>query len=109
MPVNDALTWVDVTDFKAGLWDVETPGQLLSVKQAFSVLTDYEPQIEGGLRAFFKGTTIDPTSIGSSSTQVATGVFSRGNATGSAGQGNDQYLATINPANGRAHLYRWNE
>jgi len=106
MPVNTHLTWVEVSDFTSGLWDVESPAELLSDKQAFSVLTDWEPQIEGGLRAFYTGTSLDVSTIGSSSSQVATGIFSRGGAVGTAGQDNDQFLATINPANGRAHLYR---
>lgn len=106
MPVNSHLTWVEVTNFTSGLWDVESPGELLSDKQSFSVLTDWEPQIEGGLRAFYQGTALDVSDIGLTASQIATGIYSRGGAVGTAGQENDQFLSTINPANGRAHLYR---
>lgn len=76
MPVNKHLNWVDLTDFSKGLYDEQSSTkQLLGPSGALVICTDYEPRVEGGLRAFFKGAALTTSGLTSPTTAQCLGIW----------------------------------
>lgn len=109
MPAQSAhLRYIEIKDFSPGLW--ERVDWLMPASGA-QQLTNAYPTEGGGLRAFFKGTTILTTGIVSPSTERVIGLHARGGIPARSGSPTDlvdRYLVTYvsNGATNRPKLYR---
>lgn len=104
-PSNAHLAWQEVRDFTPGLWTVSSH---LMPPNAAQVMTDCYPTAGGGLRAWFKPSSITTSGIANAAQESVVGVFSRGGIGVRAGVGDtsDRYLMTYNSTDGKSRLYR---
>lgn len=107
MPVNTHLQVLEITDFSPGLW--ENADWLMPASGAQEMIDCY-PQPGGGLRAFFKATSLSVSGVADITKERVIGVYS---ASGSAGV--DRYLMTYvfdsgagSGTKARPKLYRMN-
>lgn len=116
MPPSSHLEFFEITDFTPGLQgEDQLPGttavdkRLLLPTNAAVVMNDCEPRPGGGLRAFFRPTTVSTSGITDVTKELVTGV---GNHTGLAlrsgavGVALDRYLTTIDTVADRERIYR---
>lgn len=74
MPVNDHLAPIEIRDFSPGLWE---RADWLMPANAAQVMTDCHPQIPGGLRAWFKPTSISNSGITAPTKERVIGLYAR--------------------------------
>lgn len=104
-PANRHLDWLEVKDFSPGLWEV---GEWLIPAGGAQELTDAYPQPAGGLRAFFKPTTLAATGIGANERII--GFYGHGAPHRTlATEGVDYYCVTYNSVDFRPRIYRWDQ
>lgn len=115
MPVTGHLKYVELTDFKAGVFTDPGGGkQLIMPATGMQQLDDAYPQVEGGLRAFFQPVVVTTAGIVAPTQEVCTGIavvsgYTR--RTGAGGQGVNGtsicwYMTTWNDTTNIARIYR---
>jgi hypothetical protein len=97
MPVNDHLSWFEVTNFAPGLWTNSTQDMPATAAQQ---MDDCYPYPGGGLRAFFASTAQMLTNSGISSAKVCRGFYVHHNQINvfNSGVGSDQVTFDANYA-----------
>lgn len=105
VPSNRNIQWIDVRDFSPGLWET---GDWLLPAGAAQVLTDAYPQPGGGLRAWFKPSTLALTGV--TTGQRIIGLFGYGTTHRTLGtSATDYYLVTYDNTTGVPRLYRFDQ
>jgi hypothetical protein len=111
MPANQSLSWFDLDDFSAGLWNpTGAVNQFAAPAKAFVTLDDYQPVKGGGLRPFYSATTVSLSGIGANETIV--GLFTRDGvfrpvANGGTGVNSpDTVMVTVNTSDHKVRIYR---
>lgn len=105
VPSNSHLQWIDVRDFSPGLWE---KGDWLIPAGGAQTMTDCYPQEGGGLRAFYKPTTIPATGIGANERLIGFFGYGAGHRTLPT-TGTDYYCVTYSSSDFRPRIYRWDQ
>lgn len=103
MPVDRHLEVVEFRDFAPGLYE---NSDWLMPGSAAQEMTDCFPQPGGGLRAFFKGTTISASGIASAANERVIGLYQKAGPSGSAPDRHLMTYSTQTPGSYRPKLYR---
>ena len=103
VPSNRNLEWIEIQDFSPGLWET---GDWLVPAGAASVLTDAYPQPGGGLRAWFKPSTISLTGVGAGQRIIGLFGYGAGHRTLPT-TATDLYLVSYDDTTGVPRLYRF--
>ena len=110
MPVNKHLNWFDIADFTPGLYDeLSEAYRLVMPNNAAAILEGAYAQPHGGLRAFWKPTTVSVSGIVSISTEKTLGLWVRGGVSlrdGSASDSFDALLVTMDTVDFKVRIYR---
>lgn len=105
VPANRHLTWAEIRDFSPGLWEAS---DWLVPPGGAQTLTDAYPQSGGGLRAWFKPTTLASAGIGASERIIgffAYGAPHRTLPTDAV----DYYCVTYHSSTFVPRIYRWDQ
>lgn len=110
MPVSKHLNWLDITDFSPGLFTEPSALKQFSMPQnAAQQMDNCVPIRAGGLRAFFKPTSVSTSGVASIANESVMGIGLRAGIalrSGASGDGTDRYLITFNPNDMKVRLYR---
>lgn len=111
--INKHLSWVDLTDFTPGVFTEPVAQKVLDGPQsAAQQMDDCMPLKQGGLRAFYKPTSVSVTGIGSIANEVPTGIGLLPGIAFRSGVGGDtakRFLMTLNPVDNKSRLYAMDE
>lgn len=103
MPTDRHLEVIEITDFAPGYWS--TGGALLIPAQGWQEMKDCRPEPGGGVRAAFKPTLWDVTTVHAGtnlnrSTSVVLNLLQCSNS--------ERYLWLYNQSDGKINVYSWN-
>lgn len=104
MPADLNLKYVELRDFSAGLWTVND--QLLPPNGAVT-MTDCYATPAGGLRSWYKPTTVTTTGISSTTNEAPRCIFAHSDVDGAGND--DNYLITYNATDTFCRLYRMDQ
>lgn len=110
MPVNKHLDWFDITDFTPGLFTEPSALKQFSMPpNAAQQMDNCCPLRQGGLRAFFKPTSVSTSGVAAIATESVIGIGLRAGIalrSGASGDGTDRYMVTFSSADNKMRLYR---
>lgn len=108
MPIDSHLSWAEIRNFSPGLWTI---GKEIMTPNAAQQMTDCYANPGGGLRAWFKPSTITTSGLVNAAQEACAGFFSRDGIPNRAGPGvgSDFYMLTINFTTGVCRLYRMDQ